>query len=295
MLKKYLLVVFVIGCLVGYTVSHLEHDGDNNLEDPAMMHGAPAGRAPSKPIPKKDGPPPDVRVETVSEKRLPGSNTVEESIKLVYVDTNQTVPKSDVTEEHNIMMHLFIVDDSLSEIQHTHPMSSGDNTFKMTWYLNSNRSYTLWANFKLNGYSEEYYRPVRLYVDPVHTSIVLPMEWLKIPMAGYIFSLSFDKPLVVDQTATGTLRITDKDGKPAGQIIQPVYGSYAHILAFNIDLKTVRHFHPTIFPPNAVKTAGPELTLLYTPPKPGFVKFFLEMKIDNNIIYVPFSVVVNDK
>ena len=90
----------------------------------------------------------------------------------------------------------------------------------------------------------------------------------------------------------GTITVTDSTGKPVNSL-EPVMGTYGHIVGFYDDLRTVVHIHPMgDEPKNETDHGGPELHFHLEPAKGGFVKLFAQVRIGGKDIYAPFGVQV---
>jgi hypothetical protein len=71
-------------------------------------------------------------------------------------------------------------------------------------------------------------------------------------------------------------------------------GSFAHIVVFSEDMKTVVHIHRMGDEPSKeTDRGGPELEIHMEPKKAGFVKIFAQIKIKGKELFVPFSFTVN--
>jgi hypothetical protein len=97
------------------------------------------------------------------------------------------------------------------------------------------------------------------------------------------------KTIRVGQPATVRLRITSADGKGFTQL-EPLMATFAHLVGFNQDYKTVMHMHPKgapILDPTA--RGGPELEFQIYPLQPGFVRLFAQVQIKGRSHFAPFG------
>jgi hypothetical protein len=62
-------------------------------------------------------------------------------------------------------------------------------------------------------------------------------------------------PLRAQQPVNATITVTDENGKLFTQL-EPVMGTYSHLVAFHEDHKTVLHIHPVGAEPQKQRTAG---------------------------------------
>src|SRR5207245_4542185 len=80
--------------------------------------------------------------------------------------------------------------------------------------------------------------------------------------------------------APARLRITTADGKGFKQL-EPIMATFAHIVGFSEDYKTVLHLHPKgPLVLNPMARGGPELQFQIYALQPGFVRLFVQVQID---------------
>jgi hypothetical protein len=74
--------------------------------------------------------------------------------------------------------------------------------------------------------------------------------------------------------------------------LEPVLGSFAHIVAFHEDRKTVVHIHPTSAGPvTPAMRAGPEFPFRFYPPKAGTYRLYVQVRSGDRDLFAPFAVV----
>ena len=99
-----------------------------------------------------------------------------------------------------------------------------------------------------------------------------------------------DDSLKVGKPIAGRLRITDGAGKPFTQL-EPVMDSFAHLVGFYEDRKTVLHIHPNgapVLSPGA--RGGPDLEFQFYAMRPGVVRLFAQVQIADAPKIVPFAI-----
>ena len=111
--------------------------------------------------------------------------------------------------------------------------------------------------------------------------------------AGLDFRLSVEDldrlPLHARQPRN--LRITVRE--PANQPVtrlEPVMAAFAHLVGFYDDGRTVVHLHPAggeITNPSL--RGGPSLDFKFYPPKPGFLRLYVQVQVDGHAIFAPFN------
>ena len=97
------------------------------------------------------------------------------------------------------------------------------------------------------------------------------------------------KTIPVGRPALARLRITTADGKSFTQL-EPLMATFAHLVGFNQDYKTVMHMHPK-GPPvlDAAARGGPELEFQIYALRPGFVRLFAQVQIEGRSRFAPFG------
>lgn len=220
-------------------------------------------------------------------------------IKLIDMKNNKPVTSNDLIEAHTQKIHLLIIDDSLTDYSHVHPVETATpGVYQFEWQPTFEKaSYRAWADLlPTNTKTQEY-----VIADFPLTKTMKKTEnhmdrhpFSESTVNGYTFKLSFDKtPLHAGKPAMGKIDITDAKGKSV-HTLEPIMGAYAHIVGFNEDLKTVIHVHPMGKEP--IKTSergGPELQFHVEPNKAGFIKLFAQVQINGKTLFVPFGVTVN--
>ena len=99
-----------------------------------------------------------------------------------------------------------------------------------------------------------------------------------------------DTPIKVGRPASARLRITSPGGDGFTEL-EPVMGSFAHIVGFSEDYKTVLHMHPK-GPPvlDPVARGGPELEFQIYALRPGLVRLFAQVQIAGQQEFAPFVI-----
>ena len=107
---------------------------------------------------------------------------------------------------------------------------------------------------------------------------------------GLSYELIFAQNTIqVGQPVRFRLRITSADGKGFTQL-EPLMATFAHLVGFNQDYKTVMHLHPKgapVLDPTA--RGGPELEFQICPLQPGFVRLFAQVQIEGRSHFAPFG------
>lgn len=89
----------------------------------------------------------------------------------------------------------------------------------------------------------------------------------------------------------GEVSIVDKDGKPFNEL-EPVMGTFAHIVAVSEDFKTIEHIHPLgiLKHPKVTARGGPKQQFNITSSKVGYLKIYVQIQAKGKSYFIPFGV-----
>ena len=93
---------------------------------------------------------------------------------------------------------------------------------------------------------------------------------LRAELEGLRYTLTLDKRIKAGEPMRARLRVTDAKGRPFKEL-EPVMATFAHLVAFHEDHKTVLHIHPKATKlPLATDRGGPELEFQIYAPDPRY-------------------------
>ncbi len=201
---------------------------------------------------------------------------------------------NDLENVHTSTFHLLVIDPTFSDYQHIHPRPTetpGLYSFQFTPKMAG--GYRAWADITPKETGQQTYAsadlgtPGGLKINKADTR--------EASVGGYRFTLSFDNAPTSGSESMGKITVADMSGNPV-KSLEPVMGTYGHIVGFYDDFRTVMHVHPMGDEPGSESDrGGPELSFHMEPTKPGFVKLFAQVKIGGKELFVPFGVnVVKD-
>ncbi|CEG60118.1 hypothetical protein [Legionella micdadei] len=213
-------------------------------------------------------------------------------VKLTEIGTNKPIHLQDLNEVHTQKIHMLIIDDSLSDYSHVHPVATEEpGVYQFSWKpKKKDANYRIWADLVPVNTMKQEYIIADLYKSKSNFAQIIPRITTESVVGGYKFKLSFDKPkLELGKATMGKIDITDAQGNPVHNL-EPIMGAYAHIVGFSDDFNTVMHVHPMgTEPSQATDRGGPELNFHIEPQKAGAIKLFAQVKIDGKELFVPFS------
>ena len=198
---------------------------------------------------------------------------------------------AELKEVHTRKLHLLVIDPTLTDYQHIHPVEGkqpGEYVFDFTPKLDAH--YRVWADVTpING--THAYVPADMGAPLSEKTIIDKSERFAASQDGLELALSFDSPLTAGKASMGRVTIT-RNGKPFTQL-QPVMGAFAHIVAFSEDYRDVLHVHPMGKEPESENERGGNTLEFHIEPRvTGFIKIFVQLRIDGKDVFVPFGVVV---
>ncbi len=213
------------------------------------------------------------------------------SLTLTNIASGKVMGDADLALAHTKKLHLLIVDGSLTDYQHIHPLPdpATPGRWQFTFAPKFARTYKVWADVTLPDGHQEY----------IGTDLVAGREKAPLPdkvptliatADGLKFTLSFSQPLKVGQAAQGRIDVIDiKTGKSfAG--LQPIMGAFGHIVAFAGDWNSIEHVHPLGTEPKSEgERSGPTINFHIQPEEAGVLKLFAQIRANGRETIVPFT------
>lgn len=230
-----------------------------------------------------------VRLTLVPQRRLQRGKEVDVYAKLTSNEGLYILNENDLKTVHGEKFHLLVVDPTLTDYQHIHPVPTATpGLYHFTFTPKLTGGYRAWANITpvATGIQEHPYTDMG---NPQGINIA-KTEKYDVWAGGYHFRLSFDKEPVSGEASVGTITITDASGRPV-TALEPIMGAYGHIVGFQDDFRTIVHIHPMGREPNDKgDRGGPTLTFHLEPERAGFIKLFAQVRMAGKDVFVPFGV-----
>lgn len=198
---------------------------------------------------------------------------------------------SDLNEAHTKKIHLLIIDHSLSDYHHEHPMPTdkpGEYSFSFT--PQKSGSYRAWADLLPAATEEQEYAMTDIATDGQGEPIAERDAAFVAEVEGLKYTIAFDKAkLVAGQAAKGKLRITTAEGKIFDQL-EPIMGTYAHLVGFGEDYKSIVHIHPMGEEPKSEAERGAgSLEFHIQPEQPGLMRLYAQVQIGQVSKFAKFT------
>ncbi len=213
-------------------------------------------------------------------------------VKLNATADGKPVSFDGLKEAHTKKLHLLIVDPSLTDYHHIHPVAgknAGEFVFDFT--PKKNDSYRVWADVIPVATGKQEYVMADMGNAAKDKATINKASVMTSMVDGYTFTLALDSEPKAGAAVMGNITVT-KDGKPFAQL-EPVMGAFAHVVGFTEDYNSVLHIHPMGKEPTSdTERGGPKLEFHIEPKTAGFVKLFAQVRIDGKDVFAPFGVTV---
>jgi hypothetical protein len=251
-------------------------------------------RIPASTVYEKPGEP-SMKLAVSSGQLVVGKES-EVRIRLSKSVDGSPVVLDDLVEMHTKKIHLMINDTSLSDYHHEHPTPTGrpgEYVFKMT--PNNPGPYRIWADVVLGASSIQEY----VIGDIPADTKAAPLSDRETVYTAIVNGRKYDvvfytngRSIRAGEVVAGTITVTGSDGKPFTKL-EPIMGTYAHIVGFCEDGKTVIHVHPYgQEPTKAEDRGGPAFGFKLYVPTPGFIRLYGQVQIDGQSQFAPFGLTV---
>lgn len=223
---------------------------------------------------------------------LEAGKTTQVIVRLNAVAGDKPLTLGDLKEAHTKKLHLLIVDPTLTDYHHVHPVAGknpGEYVFDFTPFKND--SYRVWADVIPIATGKQEYVQTDMGTPAKERAVVDKATNMTATVDGYTFTLTLDGDPKAGSPVMGSVVVT-KGGQPFTGL-EPVMGAFAHVVGFTEDYNSVLHVHPMGKEPTSdAERGGPKLEFHIEPEKAGFVKLFAQVRIDGKDTFAPFGVTV---
>ena len=247
--------------------------------------------------PEGSGPPRTITAEVRLEEPLGVGRENRAVLKLTSVGVDP-VKLSDLREVHTRKIHLLIVDESLTDYHHEHPIETGvPGEFRFSFTPRRNGLYRAWTDVQplLTGMQEYAAADIpSAGATPASVERTYPTVG---EVEGLRYQLSLEggataAVIKAGQPVDARVHVTTAGGKPFTGL-EPLMGAFAHLVGFREDRKAVLHMHPIEARRLAPEDrGGPELSFRIFAESPGYYRLFLQVQIEGRPRFVPFGIEV---
>jgi hypothetical protein len=206
--------------------------------------------------------------------------------------SGRSTTSADLARVHEENLHLLIVDDTLSDYHHLHPIETSPGNFVVNFTPRAGGRYLVFADVTdLVTATQRYLRA------EIHARGPRPNPDRRIKdeavVDGYRFVLSVPQGISVAKGGHAVVEITGPDGKPARNL-EPMMGAFAHGVGFSHDLGSVLHVHPHgPEPQSKAERAGPQIGFHISPERTGFYRLYVQVRVEGRDLFAAFGVQVD--
>lgn len=191
---------------------------------------------------------------------------------------------------HTERVHLLVIDPTLTDYHHLHP-EPGKKPGEYLLHFVPKRSgaYRLWADITPAGGQQVYaHTDIGTYPQAPQAA---REEVHEVEAAGLTFTLTLDGRLEAGKATLAT--VTVHKGKAVFTRLEPLMGAYAHGVGFSEDGTQILHVHPMGDEPRGTGLmGGPELQFHLMPEREGFIRFFVQVRVNGKSVFAPFGLQV---
>lgn len=203
--------------------------------------------------------------------------------------SGKPIGPADLLVAHTEKLHLLVVDPTLSDYQHIHPVP-GRRNGEWTFALTPARAglYRVFADFTPIATQLGLYASADFTV-PGSVATVMNTANTTWQERGYNFELALPASLHAGQPAELKFRIQSPGAVKEPVPLEPVMGAFAHLVTFDEARSGFAHLHPVesdlAKPPDAVR---PELSFRLMIPTPGRYVIWAQVKLGGKELFAPF-------
>jgi hypothetical protein len=210
---------------------------------------------------------------------------------LTSLRNGEPITLDQLREVHTRKIHLLINDGSLLDYHHVHPTPAGvPGRYDFAFTPQKPGPYRVWADLEPLATGIQEYALALILADTQAEPLSKEPDRLTTTLNGLHYTLSFDRPLKSGEPARGTLHVEQADGTGFNQL-EPVMGTFAHIVGFRDDRTTALHIHPEIAaPPKPDDRGGPDLSFRFYAAKPGFYRLYAQIQRQGEQEFPSFTI-----
>ncbi|HEX2858994.1 MAG TPA: hypothetical protein VHP58_02175 [Alphaproteobacteria bacterium] len=234
---------------------------------------------------------PTVRAEIATVGELVAGQPV--SLTLTLRDQyGRPVRPNDVDIIHTKPVHLFVVDGSLSDYHHLHPVPGARDGEWVAGFTPKKTAYKAWVEVQPTGQDDQFV-PVQIGGVIPHPSAIGRDNVLTATAGGLRFTLTLAMPPVAGQGTLAIVNVYDDQGVPVTSL-EPIMGAYAHLVGIDGGLESLMHIHPSGAEPDGPDSrGGPVMNFQLMPRTHGMHKLFLQVVNQGRLITAAFTVGVD--
>jgi hypothetical protein len=202
--------------------------------------------------------------------------------------SGKPVGAQDLLVTHTRLLHLMVVDPSLRDYQHIHPVPGREpGEWALEFAPRRSGLYRLFADFTPAATGRGLYAVADLMV-PGKTDLPPGENNWVCEADGWRFTLTPDSPLRARAVVSLALMV-ESGGEHRSLRLEPVMGAFAHLVAFDLARSGFAHLHPQqVDSSQPLDPFRPRLTFQTQFPEAGRYVIWCQVKIDGQERFAPF-------
>ncbi len=218
-------------------------------------------------------------------------------VRLTRKKDGKPVTPQDLLVVHTERIHLLIIDQTLRDYHHEHPLpTETPGEYAFTFTPRQPGPYRIFADIVPALSNVQEYTPCDLPAAASGGPVQEDPDSTTAEIDGLRYTLAWEHgayPLQARRPARATVTVTDAQGRPF-TALEPIMGTYAHLVAFHEDRRTVLHLHPLDAAPQRPEDrGGPAFTFQFYAPQPGYYRLYAQVQIGGKSRFAPFDVNVS--
>jgi len=206
-------------------------------------------------------------------------------------EEGRSITSAELARMHEEKLHLLVVDETLSDYHHLHPVEASHGNFAVNFAPRAGGRYLVFADVTDRATETQRYLRAEVQVSGPRPSPDHIVKHESV-VEGYRFVLSVPHGISVASGGHAVVQVSDSNGKPVRNL-EPLMGAFAHGVGFSSDLAAVLHVHPHGPEPQLkAERAGPEIGFHLNPDRRGFHRLYVQVHIDGRDLFAPFGVEV---
>lgn len=216
---------------------------------------------------------------------------------LTHADTGAPVTSDELLTVHTEKLHLMLINKSLTDYHHIHPTPTDQvGIYQFKFAPKTTEAYDAWLDLSPtdNLHNTVIHTPFSAAATQAPTLPPTIDETTSAQADGLRFRWEAQPPLEKGQSSLIRIHIIDPHGQPVTDL-EPIMGSYAHLVGFGSDGQSYVHSHPMGNEPQHPQERGASpITFHVTPETSSDTKFFLQIQKNGKPICVDFGQHVQD-
>ncbi|MFN7451311.1 MAG: hypothetical protein ACK5R5_00205 [Alphaproteobacteria bacterium] len=232
----------------------------------------------------------ETNVEMIAGSPLIAGQPMQLRFRFTDATTGRVLSLDDLTTTYTKKLHLMVVDSSLTDYHHLHPVYDPTSGLFIAHFTpRMQQSYHVWQDFTRQNDSAPTHQHQTLTARS-RTDIpprIIPTNQVTTDKVSV--TIAPDSQLQAEQPCKLQLTIRDPEGRVV-EDLEPIMGAYAHLAGFSQDGKHFLHCHPVgLEPATATARGNGALTFHLTPEHAGMTKFFLQIRRQGEELTLPFG------